>query len=301
MNGTSHVNGASSPEPESPKSHWSNLTGATSESDAADDEDGSRPAAPVQPYYGTPSVGHAHDSAGLPHERDGPVEPWKTGPRLSDTQSGALTGDTARLSEDSETDRARVENNVRLDPAIPGLPPILRLFDEDISPMIQTPRTEIPTSENPGEQVHESEASNKDSMPATRKRATATSTREASSEQDDEISNTETMPTMTTGMSARETSTEVETETADTETSSGQPMFLTANNRPIQILRTGQHAREEPVSVYPTNPSVEDVPQQRDREVPSEPLDPPLHCERSDARLYRQQPGWQILYRAASG
>lgn len=300
MNGTSYANGVSSLEPESPKSHWSDLTGATSESDAADNEDGSPPAAPMQPRYGTRSVGQVQDSAGIPPERDGLVELCEIRPRASDTPSGAQTGDTAGLGEDSETDRARAENDVRRDPAIQGLPPIPRLFDEDISPTTQSPKTEAPTSENAGEQAHESEASNKDSMPATQRMATATSTKATSNERDGEMEKVGTMPTMTTGMSARETSTEDETETANTGTSSGQPIFWTAIDSSTQIPQTEQQARQEPFPVFPTNPSVKDVPQQRDRDVPSEPLDPPRCCESPNARFYRQQPGRQILCRAAA-
>jgi len=290
MNGTGHVNGASSPEPESPKSHWSSLTGATSESETAVDEDGLPPAVPTQSDYGTPSVGHTHDSARIPIEGDGPAEPWITRPRISDTQSGAQIGDNPRFRGNSETNRTRVED-VRLDPAILGLPPIPRLFDEEISPMIQTPRAETPTTKNLGEKAPESEAPNTESIPATQTMATTTSTKETSNEQKGEMSNAETMPTMTTGLSARETSTEDETETADTETSSGQPMFWTAINRPTQIPRTEQQAREVPVSVKPTNPGVADVPQQLDGDMPSEPLDPPPCCKSSNARLYRQHPG----------
>lgn len=301
MNGTSYVNGVSSLEPESPKSHWSDLTGATSESDAADNEDGSLPAAPVQPRYRTRSVGHVRDSAGIPLERDGLVELCETRPRTSDTPSGAQTGDTAGLGEDSETNRARVENDVRLDPVIQGLPTIPPLFEEGVSPMIPTPKAKTPTSEDRGEEAHESEASNKDSMPATQKTATAISTRATSNEQDDEMVKAGNMPTMTTGMSGNETSTDDEPETANTGTSSGQPDFWTATDRrSTQIPLTEQQAHQEPFSVFLTHPNVKDVPQQRDRDVASEPLDPPLCCESPNARFYRQQPGWRILCRAAS-
>lgn len=288
MNGTSHANGVPSPEQESPKSHWSDLTGATSEPDAADNEDDSPPAAPVQPFYGTRSVGHVRDSEGIPFETDGPIEPWVTRSRTSGRQSGAQTGNTAGLGEDLGTDRGRIGNDVRLDQAIQGLATTSRLFDEDNSPMIQMPKAETPINESPGEQAHESEASNKDSMPAIQRMATATSTRETSNEQDDEMGKAGTMPVITTRTSASDTSMENEIETADTVLSSGQPILRTAIDRSMQIPQTERQVRQGLFSVSPTNPSIKDVSQQRDKDVASESLNPPLCCESSDAQFYRQ-------------
>lgn len=288
MNGTSHANGVPSPEPESPKSHWSDLTGATSEPDAADNEDGSPPAAPVQPFYGTCSVGHVRDSEGMPFERDGPVEPWGTRSRTSGRQNGAQTGNTAGLGEDLGTDRGRVGNDVRLDQAIQGLAPTSRLFDEDNSPMIPLPKAETPTNESPGEQAHESEASKKDSMPAIQPTATATSTRETSNEQDDEMGKAGTMPSIIIGTSASDTSMETEIETANTVLSSGQPILRTVIDGSMHVPQTERQVRQGLFSASPTNPSIRDVSQQQDKDVESESLNPPLCCESSDARFDRQ-------------